>query len=74
MSQMFIKTSKQRIEEVEYEVNFTFKPKDGLKLLEDHVSRFLNRLTSYNYMMTINEQLVKHQLRTKFLSEALLIL
>ena len=38
---------------------------------EDNVAEFLNRLTSYNHMMTLNEQLVKHQLRSKFLFEAL---
>ena len=47
---------------------------ETLKLVEDHVCRFLNRLTSFNHLMTLNEQLVKHQLRSKFLIEALTLL
>lgn len=57
-----------------YEVSYVMKPPETLKLLEDHVARFLNRLTSFNHMMTLNEQLVKHQLRSKFLIEALSII
>jgi hypothetical protein len=55
-------------------VSYTLKPVETMKLLEDHVVRFLNRLTSYNHMMTLNEQLVKHQLRSKFIMEALSLL
>jgi len=50
------------------------KSVETLKLLGDHVSRFLNRLTSFNHLMTLNEQLVKHSLRSKFLFEALSLL
>jgi hypothetical protein len=50
------------------------KPVEALNLLKDHVIRFTNRLTSYNHNMTLNEQLVKHQLRTKLIIEALSVL
>lgn len=56
------------------EVTYQMNSPETLKLLEDHVCRFLNRLTSFNHMMTLNEQLVKHQLRSKFLIEALTLL
>jgi hypothetical protein len=37
------------------EVTYQIRPVEGLKVLEDHAIRFLNRLTSYNHMMTLNE-------------------
>ncbi len=37
------------------EVTYSMKPVESLKLLEDHAIRFLNRLTSHNHMMTLNE-------------------
>jgi hypothetical protein len=50
------------------------KTPEALVLLRDHVVRFTNRLTSFNHLMTLNEQLVKHQLRSKFILEALSVL
>lgn len=77
---MLSKTSKVYTSEEEeekketFEVTFTLKPIEALNLLKDHVIRFTNRLTAYNHNMTLNEQLVKHQLRTKLIIEALSIL
>lgn len=55
-----------------FEVLFSLKP--DLKHLSGCIYQFLNKLTGYNHMMTLNEQLVKHQLRTKFVLEAMSIL
>ena len=40
--------------EVVYSVN------GDLKVFDQGVRIFLNRLTGYNYLMTLNEQLIKH--------------
>ncbi|CDW76386.1 ubiquitin-protein ligase [Stylonychia lemnae] len=54
------------------EVNFQIKPIE--KLQERLLFKAVNQLTSYNHLMTANEQIVKHEIRTKFLLEALQIL
>jgi len=55
----------------QYEATYQLKSAEGLKINDNHVSRFLNKLTGYNHLMTLNEQLVKHTLRSKFIQEAL---
>lgn len=42
--------------------------------MEALVAAQLNKLTGYHHLMTLNEQLIKHQLRTKFILEALSVL
>jgi hypothetical protein len=52
-------------------VEVTYSLKLSNKNLEQFSFKALNNLTSYNHVMTISEQIVKHEIRTKFMVEAL---
>lgn len=45
-----------------------------MEKVEENVQKFLNNITGYNHLMNFNEQVVKHDLRNKFITESLLII
>lgn len=70
-----LKTLEDEVDESQkYQTEVSYIIRPDFMFLETAVVRFLNKLTGYNHLMTLNEQLIKHQLRTKFILEALAIL
>lgn len=58
----------QKICEIGYDI------KTDLNSVSDSVFTVLNNMTGYNHLMNVNEQLLKHDLRLKFMLESLSIL
>lgn len=53
-----------------YEVSYAM-PAQSPKQLETFILRAINSFSGYNHLMTLNEQMIKHETRTKLMLEAL---
>ena len=70
ITQILQKTSKEEneVSTVSYDLKADLTPEN------DSVFNILNNITGYNHLMTYNEQIVKNDMRLKFILESLTIL
>lgn len=75
---MFSKTQKEIPNTIEGQVTsqleISYTLLSDMKNLDSFVIKIMNNLTGYNHLMSLNEQVVKHELRTKFILESLSVL